>query len=91
MHDGSLSDFDAVLDHYNDITVDPEQNSNLNPRLTVGAGPGNRNASGQKLLLVDAERRAITAFLKTLSGQAVYTDPRWSDPFTDNGNLVLSQ
>ena len=91
MHDGSLSDFDAVLDHYNDITVDPEQNSNLDPRLTVGAGPGNRNASGQKLLLVDSERRAITAFLKTLSGQAVYTDPRWSDPFTDNGNLVLSQ
>jgi cytochrome c peroxidase len=36
---------------------------------------------GQQLNLNANEVDAVVAFLKTLTGNAVYTDPRWSDPF----------
>jgi len=91
MHDGSLNTFDAVLDHYNDITADRQENRNLDARLNGAGGPGNNNAPGQKLLLTEAERSAITAFMRTLSGQSVYQDPRWSNPFADDGSLILSR
>lgn len=92
MHDGSLTTFDAVLNHYNDITVDDRENRNLDPRLNGAGGPGNTGrAPGQKLLLTDAERSAITAFMKTLSGQNVYRNPKWSNPFSDDGRLMLSR
>ena len=44
----------------------------------VRAGGGN----GQNLDLTDQEKAALVAFLKTLSGSSIYTDERWSDPFS---------
>ncbi len=88
MHDGSLQDFKAVLDHYNDISADRNLNRNLDARLS--GGNNSNSALGQKLLLTDNERLAITAFMKTLSGQQVFIDPKWSNPFTSDGGLVLS-
>ncbi len=35
------------------------------------------------------ERSNLIAFMKTLSGSNVYTDPRWSDPFDEEGNLTI--
>ena len=95
MHSGTLATFNDVLSHYNDINVDQVLNPNLDNRLTSNArsGPGQNNATGQKLMLVESERAAVIAFLKTLSGSALYTNPQWSDPFDAQGDLqdVLSQ
>lgn len=70
MHDASLKTIDAVIEHYNNIT----DNTNLDPRLRPGG-------QTQKLQITVQEKNALVAFLKTLTGTAVYTDPRWSDPF----------
>lgn len=75
MHDGSLTTLESVIDHYNQITIDPE-NTDLDPRLSGGPG-----GTGQNLALSDNEKAAIVAFIKTLSGEGIYTDEKWSDPF----------
>lgn len=73
MHNGSINNFNSVLDHYNSITIVPG-NNNIDRRIT----PGGR---GQQLQLTQGERDALTAFLKTLTGSDVYTNSKWSDPF----------
>ena len=73
MHNGAFNNFDAVLNHYNSVTVDPA-NTNLDRRLAPAG-------HGQQLRLTQQERDALTAFLKTLTGTDVYTNPKWSDPF----------
>jgi len=70
MHAGDF-DIEDVLDHYNDI--DATNNPHLDNRLARGRG--------QNLNMTDEEREALIAFLKTLSGNAIYNDSRWSDPF----------
>lgn len=84
MHDGSMDSFDAVLDHYNDITFNPGINPNLDPRLRGGP-----QGQGQHLMLTQQERDAVEAFMKTLTGSDVYTNERWSDPFDEDGTLEL--
>lgn len=79
MHDGSLTTLADVIEHYNRITLDP-QNTNLDNRLR-GGGPGGGQPNGQDLALTQTEKDALVAFLETLSGQNVYTDSKWSDPF----------
>ena len=73
MHNASLQTLEAVIDHYNEIQLQPG-NNNLDPRLMPGGMP-------QKLNLTPDEKNAIVAFLKTLSGTNVYTDQKWSNPF----------
>jgi cytochrome c peroxidase len=46
----------------------------LDPRLRP-------NGVGQQLNLNQTEVNAVIAYLKTLTGVAVYSDARWSDPF----------
>ena len=70
-HDGSASSLAAVVEHYNNGI---ELNANLDPRLRPGGNP-------QRLNMTTAEIDALIAFLETLSGSAVYTDTKWSDPF----------
>lgn len=72
MHTGQFKTIQEVLNHYNNISN--LRNTNLDPKLRP-------NNIGQKLNMTSVEITAITAFLKTLSGTAVYTDKRWSDPF----------
>lgn len=71
MHTGDF-DLDAVLDHYDQITA--EGNNNLDARLNPQGNP-------QRLFLTLEEREAVKAFLKTLAGTNIYTDPKYSDPF----------
>ena len=73
MHTGVITSLQAAIGHYGTITLAPG-NTRLDPRLRPGG-------VGQKLNLTAAEVDAVIAFLKTLSGNAVYTDARWSDPF----------
>jgi cytochrome c peroxidase len=81
MHDGSKTTLEAVIDHYNVI---PALNANLDPRLRQGP-----NGPPQNLGLTAQERADLVAFLRTLTGSAIYTDPKWSDPFDAQGQLSL--
>ncbi len=72
MHDGSKATLLAMVDHYNAIST--TGNTNLDNRLKPGG-------SGQNLNMTTAEKEAVVAFLKTLSGTNVYTDSKWSSPF----------
>jgi len=72
MHDGSKATLLAMVEHYN--AIDAAGNTNLDNRLKPGG-------SGQNLNMTAAEKEAVVAFLKTLSGVSVYTDTKWSSPF----------
>jgi cytochrome c peroxidase len=74
MHDGSFESFQAVLDHYNNMTLN--LNPNLDFRLTNNGVP-------QQLQITDEERQAVEAFMRTLSGVEMYTAEQWSDPFVN--------
>lgn len=78
MHTGDMT-IREVIDHYNAIPADVP---NLDQRL-------NRNGRPQQLNLTEQEKLDLEAFLKTLSGTNVYTDPKWSDPFDSQGELNL--
>ena len=79
MHNGNFKSFLAVVNHYNSVPQGPA-NTNLDPRLQ---GPGSQ------LNLTQAQKDALIAFIKTLSGSAIYTDERWSDPFDAPGVLSM--
>jgi len=73
MHNGAFRTLNDVLDHYNAI---PADNPQLDRRLSFAGQP-------QRLNMTPVERQAVIAFLKTLTGSAVYTDERWSNPFEE--------
>ena len=75
MHDGSLTSLDAVMAHYNNVP-DVNGNDNLDRRLRGGRGGGDLRLSAD-------ERDAIVAFLRTLTGEDMYTNDMWSDPFVE--------
>lgn len=74
MHNGFSIDFDDVLTHYN--ATERGNNTNLDRRL---AAPG---TDDRYLNMTDEERAAVIAFMKTLAGNKIYSDEKWSDPFT---------
>jgi cytochrome c peroxidase len=73
MHTGIIKTLQAAIGHYGTINIAPG-NNRLDPRLRP-------NGIGQKLNLTATEVNAVIAFLKTLSGTALYQDKNWSDPF----------
>ena len=73
MHTGVIKTLQAAIGHYGTINL-AAGNNNLDPRLKP-------NGFGQQLHLNAQEVNAMIAFLKTLSGSAVYSDERWSNPF----------
>ncbi|MEO1359444.1 MAG: cytochrome c peroxidase [Pseudomonadota bacterium] len=80
MHDGSLATLRAVIDHYDAIqepTSEPplsEWRATIDNRLFPGGNP-------QRLNLTEIEKDQLEAFLLTLTGISIYTDPKLSDPF----------
>ena len=75
MHSAISSDIFAVIEHYdNGITNSP----NLDPRLLGGPG-----GNGQRLQMSLEEKENLLAFLKTLSGTAVYHNEKWANPFIE--------
>lgn len=80
MHDASLPTLGAVINHYAAI---PGDNANLDPRLRRPGG------NVQTLNLTPQQRNDIVAFLRTLTGSAIYTDAKWSSPFNASGALSL--
>jgi cytochrome c peroxidase len=81
MHNGSFANLSAVISHYNSI---PNQtgNNNLDPRLRLGE-------NFQQLNLTPQEINQIVAFVKTLSGNSIYTEDKWSNPFDLNENINI--
>ncbi len=73
MHTGVIKTLQAAIGHYGTINIAPG-NNRLDPRLRP-------NGIGQKLNLTATEVNAVIAFLKTLSGNTLYQDKKWSDPF----------
>jgi cytochrome c peroxidase len=73
MHNGNFTTLNTIIGHYGAIGT-PAINTNLDPRLAP-------NGIGQKLNLTQTEVQSVIAFLKTLTGSNVYTDPKWSSPF----------
>jgi len=83
MHNGLFTSMRQVLEHYNDIEETTGiPNIVLDPRLKNGA-------HAQRLDMTEEEFDAVEAFLKTLTGNDVYTNPIWSDPFDANGELLV--
>lgn len=76
MHNGSLGSLLSVVNHYNQIVINPV-NTNLDARL-------NGNGRGQNLRLSAAQQDAIVVFLTTLGGKDVYTNKKWANPFLNN-------
>lgn len=72
MHTGNL-DLEQVYNHYSTNPNNPA-NTNLDIRFFP-------NGIHLRLNMNRQERDAVTAFLKTLSGTNVYSDPKWSNPF----------
>lgn len=73
MHTGFTEDLADVLDHYNEI---PASGNGLDRRL-------NPNGNPQNLAMTDTEKEAVIAFIKTLSGSDVYSNEKWSNPFSE--------
>ena len=72
MHIGLSNQLITVVDHYNSINT--AGNNNLDPRLMPGG-------QSQQLQLTATEKNALIAFMRTLGGNDVYTNIRWSNPF----------
>lgn len=72
MHDGRFATLEQVVDHYNE-KIQPA--ANLHRRLREFDGKPKRfNFS-------DADKKALVAFLKTLTDRQFVSDPRYSNPF----------
>lgn len=83
MHNGLFDEIQHVLEHYNDIeTTTGIPNIVVDPRLKDGAFT-------QKLNMTQAETNSVIAFLKTLTGEDVYTNEIWSDPFDSDGQIEI--
>jgi cytochrome c peroxidase len=80
MHNGAFTTIAQVINHYAAI---PGDNPNLDVRLRRSGG------AVQTLNLTAQQRLDLEAFLLTLSGNALYTDPKWSDPFSAAGTITL--
>ena len=72
MHDGRFATLREVIDHY-DTGV--QNNPNLAPVLRAPDG------TPRRLNLTEAEKLALSAFLGTLTDNAMLTDPKFADPF----------
>jgi cytochrome c peroxidase len=89
MHNGAFTNLMTVINHYDSIPPNPA-NTNLDPRLAgPPGGPGTPPPAGQNLQLTQNEKDALAAFLRTLTGQDVYTNEKWSNPFDSLGNLTI--
>ncbi len=65
MHDGRFATLEEVLDHY----------------MAGGHGVENEDPNITGFPLTERQRRALLAFLNTLTDETLTTDPRFSDPF----------
>lgn len=80
-HFGAATNINLIFAHYDFRQID-SNNINLDQRYLANGLPVWLDITMQ-------ERQQINAFLLTLTGSDVYTNPKWSDPFDSNGNLTV--
>lgn len=85
MHDASLPTLLSVINHYNTI---PALVTGLDPRLRRPGGPG-APQSPQRLNLTDQQKADLEAFLRTLTGNSIYSDEKYSSPFKEDDTLAV--
>lgn len=73
MHTGNFLEFTTIVEHYNEVIPDVN-NRTVDGRLV-------RGLTSVKLELTSTERADLEAFIKTLTGNNIYTNERWSSPF----------
>lgn len=73
MHDGRFASLYEVVSFYSD---DIQGHPNLDVRLRAGGEPRRMNLS-------EKEKRAVVAFLYTLTDEHFLSDPKFADPFPD--------
>jgi cytochrome c peroxidase len=72
MHDGRFNSLDDVMEHYSEGMAN---HPNLDPRLK------GENGEAPSMNISDHEKKAIIAFLHTLSDNSIVSDPKFSNPF----------
>lgn len=72
MHDGRFKTLEEVVDHYSD-GIKPHKH--VDTKFTDGKG------NVKQMNLSSIEKKALVAFLKTLTDTEMVNNPRWSDPF----------
>lgn len=92
MHDGRFKTLAEVIDHY-DQGIKPHKNLDYNLRHVDGDNPFFLSEDGiiimdgevipKRLNLSLADKRALEAFLLTLTDAELTTHPRFSDPFVN--------
>lgn len=84
MHDASLPTLLSVIDHYNAI---PAVVPGLDNRL-IQPGPPGPPPQPQRLNLTAQQKADLASFLRTLTGNAIYTDTKFSTPFNTDNTLA---
>ena len=72
MHDGRFNTLEQVVDHYNE-KIQPA--TNLHHRLR------DENGKPKRFHFSEADKKALVAFMKTLTDRQFVNDPRFSNPF----------
>jgi cytochrome c peroxidase len=72
MHDGRFKTLEEVVDHYNE-KIQPA--ANLHRKLK------DNNGKPKRFNFTDADKKALVAFMKTLTDKSFTSDPRFADPF----------
>lgn len=72
MHDGRFNTLEQVVDHYNE-KIQPA--ANLHHRLK------DENGRPKRFNFSEADKKALVAFMKTLTDKQFVNDPRFSNPF----------
>ncbi len=80
MHDGRFATLEEVIDHYSDGI---KFSTNLDWELTeINSTPGGGFSSGAKRFnYSERDKKALIAFLKTLTDYKMISDPKFSNPF----------
>jgi len=72
MHDGRFKTLDEVIEHYN---------SGIQPHTNLSFLLRQPDGSPKRLNLTEDDKKALVAFLNTLTDETVLADVRFSDPF----------
>lgn len=86
MHDGRFNTLNEVIEHYN---TDVKPHPNLDDRLTgranfyEGATPNTNYYDPIRFNFSDADKKALIAFLNTLTDEEIVTSPLYSNPFKE--------
>jgi cytochrome c peroxidase len=74
MHDGRFKTLEEVVEHYDNGV---KASALLSSRLKDEFG------KPKKLNLSDSDKKALVAFMKTLTDNKFVNDPKYADPFTN--------